>query len=69
MYFFIFLASGTMIVLTCKTSDDCPDSESSENDIVLGPLYMFVYIFRGRATDTGFEFLRSIGTTFVETLF
>ena len=37
--------------------------------IVLGPLYMFVYIFRARATDTGFEFLRSIGTTFVETLF
>ena len=37
--------------------------------LVLGPLYMFVYIFRGIATDTGFEFLRSIGTTFVETLF
>ena len=32
-----------------------------------GPLYMFVYIFRGRATDTGFDFLGSIGTTFVDT--
>ena len=42
---------------------------ASPRIIARGPLYMFVYIFRGRATDTGFEFLRSIGTTFVETLF
>ena len=30
---------------------------------------VFVYTFIGRATDTEFEVLRSIGTTFVETLF